>query len=73
MTHSIGDDIDVRNSVAVGHHGEVELSGVGERPTPSAMFPVSGTIGKISRSGAPARWSGVGGPGTLATYTLAHL
>jgi hypothetical protein len=34
------------------------------------MFAVRGTIGKISRRGAPAMYSGIGGPGTLATYAF---
>jgi hypothetical protein len=33
-------------------------------------FAVRGTIGKISRRAAPARYSGIGGPGTLVTYAF---
>ena len=35
-------------------------------PTPSDTLPMMGTMGNTSSSGAPAKYSGTGGPGTLA-------
>src|SRR6266516_4615559 len=34
---------------------------------PSGTFPTIGTTGNASSRGAPARYSGTGGPGTLVT------
>ena len=63
---TFGEDVDVGAGVAVRDRGEVELPGVGQRADPEGQVPISGTSGNNSSSGAPARLSGIGGPGTLA-------
>src|SRR5262245_19205056 len=65
-THTFDKDAQVRAEVPVGHRGEVELPAYESAPTPIDTLPMMGTTGNTSSTGAPAKYSCTGGPGTLA-------
>jgi hypothetical protein len=68
--HSIGEHVEVWAKVMVGDDREVELSGVGERADADGQVRGEGHDRKDLKKRSAAKYSGIGGPGTLATYAF---
>jgi hypothetical protein len=64
------EDLDVGAAVPVRDHGEVELPGVGERPDAQGQVPHDRDHREHLEQWRSLRYSGTGGPGTLATYMI---